>query len=223
MHPTLPHRRGPALRRSLATLAAVGLVLAPAAAGHGGGGSRGFTSTVTSVSPETEGLEVSVRESDDRLFLRNETGATVVIFGYEGEPYLEFRDGSVFQNTRSPARYLNDDRFGKVDLPDTADAKAVPEWARVSPRPSLEWHDHRIHWMSETPPPKVAEATDEPHHVFDWTVPGTVGGEALSIAGSLDYEPPPGQSFPTVLLVPLALLVGLGGIAVWLRRRRHHP
>jgi len=213
-------RRRRAPIRALATLAVVGLALAPAAAGHGGGGSRGYTSTVSSVTPQTDGLEVAVRESDDRLFLRNETGATVVILGYEGEPYLEFREDGVFQNTRSPATYLNDDRYGQVDLPDSADPKAAPVWEEVSPRPTFEWHDHRIHWMSESPPPKVAAATDRPHHVFDWTVPGTIGGESLAIAGSLDYAPPPGQSFPTVLLVPLALLVVLGGVAVWLRRRR---
>jgi hypothetical protein len=206
--------------RALATLTALLLVLVPAAAGHGGGGDRGFTSTVTSVTPGVDGLTATVLEGDDRLRLRNDTGKTVVVLGYEGEPYLELRADGTFQNSRSPATYLNDDRYGKVDLPDSADPKAAPDWERVSPRPTFEWHDHRIHWMSETLPPKVAAAKDVPQHVFDWKVPGTIGGEALTISGSLDYEPPPDQSFPMVLLVPLGLLVVLGGGVVWLRQRR---
>jgi hypothetical protein len=217
---TTSTRPAAALPGVAAAVAVLVLLLAPAAAAHGGGGSRGYTSTITSVSPERDGLDVEVRESDDRLYLRNGTGTTVVILGYEGEPYLEFRTDGVYQNSRSPATYLNDDRFGEVDLPATADPKAPPAWERVSPRSSFEWHDHRIHWMSETPPPKVAAAEDRPHHVFDWTVPGTMGREKLQIAGSLDYAPPPGQSFPVLLLVPLVALAVLGALAVWLRRRR---
>ena len=45
--------------------------------------------------------------------------------------------------------------------------------------------------MSTIDPAKVREARDQPHHVFDWTVPGSVGGEPLAIRGSLDYKPPP--------------------------------
>jgi hypothetical protein len=206
--------------RALATLAVFVLVLAPAAAGHGGGGERGFTSTVTSVTPQVDGLTVRVLDGDDRLMLRNDTGETVVILGYEGEPYLELRGDGAFRNRRSPATYLNDERYGKVDLPESADPTAPPDWERVDTRPTFEWHDHRIHWMSETLPPKVAAAKDAPHHVFDWTVPGSIGGDGLSISGSLDYVPPPGQTFPKVLLLPLGLLMVLGGTLVWIRQRR---
>ena len=208
------------MRRALLAAALVALVAVPAAAAHGGGGALGFTSTVTSVTPPVEGLSVSVRDSDDRLLLRNETGKTVVILGYQGEPYLEFRPDRVYRNTRSPATYLNDDRYAKVTLPADADPKADPVWERVSPRASYEWHDHRIHWMSQTMPPKVAAAKDQPHHVFDWTVPGLVAGKPLVIAGTLDYAPPPGQTFPKLLLIPLTALIVGGAAAMWLRRRR---
>ncbi len=208
------------MRRAFLAAALVALVAVPAAAAHGGGGARGFTSTVTSITPALAGLTVTVRDFDDRLLLRNETGQTVIILGYQGEPYLEFRPGGVFRNRRSPATYLNDDRFGRVDLPADADPKAAPRWEQVSPRPTFEWHDHRIHWMSTTMPPKVAAAKDEPHHVFDWKVPGRVSGKPLLISGTLDYAPLPGQTFPKALLIPLALLIVGGGAAVWLRRRQ---
>ena len=164
-------------------------------------------------------MPVTVVDYDDRLELRNETGKQLVILGYQGEPYLAFRDGRVYRNTHSPATYLNDDRFGRVALPKLADPKTPPEWEEVSPREVYEWHDHRIHWMSRTLPPKVRATKDKAQHVFDWTVPARLDGKRLTIAGSLDYEPPP-STIPRPLIVLLGLLVVGGGAAVWLRRRR---
>lgn len=210
--------------RLAATLTIVGalaaLVVVPSAAAHGGGGARGFTSTVTTVAPPVAGVTVTVLQGDDRLLLRNDTGATVTILGYEGEPYLELRADGVFQNRRSPATYLNEERLGNVELPPTADAEAAPDWEKVSPRSAFEWHDHRIHWMSETLPPAVAAAKDESHHVFDWKVPAKVAGKPFTIEGSLDYAPLPGQSFPKPLLVPLVLLALAAVTIVVVRRRR---
>jgi hypothetical protein len=110
----------------VAALAAV--VMCPAAAAHGGGGARGFTSTVTSIQPAMPGIDVSILDSDDRVALRNRTGETIVVPGYDGEPYLRFTPDAVYRNERSPATYLNDERYGTVDVPARADAKAAPEW-----------------------------------------------------------------------------------------------
>jgi hypothetical protein len=200
-----------------ATLAA--LVVCSAAAAHGGGGALGFRSKVTRITPVAPGLSVTVVDYDDRLQLRNDTGMPLVILGYQGEPYLAFRDGHVYRNTHSPATYLNDDRFGRVALPKEADAKAQPDWEEVSPREDFDWHDHRIHWMSRTLPPKVQAAKDKPHHVFNWTVPARLEGKPLTIAGTLDYEPPPNK-VPKPLIALLVAIVVAGGAAVWLRVRR---
>ena len=159
---------------------------------------------------------MTVRDSDDRLRLRNETGQPLVILGYEGEPYLVFRDGKVFRNEHSPATYLNDDRYGQVELPDEADPAAEPRWEEVAPRETYEWHDHRIHWMSTTLPPKVEAAKDQRHHVFDWEVPATLDGRRLAISGSLAYEPPP-QGDARVLAIVAVVVALLGGLAVALR------
>jgi hypothetical protein len=207
------------VRHRLLAAALAALVLCPAAAAHGGGGALGFRSKVTRLTPAVSGLSVKVVDYDDRLELRNETGEPLVILGYEGEPYLAFRDGGVYRNAHSPATYLNDDRFGRVALPEQADAKAPPEWEQVSPREEFDWHDHRIHWMSRTLPPKVQAAKGQPHHVFDWAVPATLDGKRLTIAGSLDYQPPPNR-IPRPLIAVLGLIVLGGGAAVWLRRRR---
>ena len=208
------------MRRMAAVLAAA-LVACPAAAGHGDGAARGFTSTVTAIAPALAGLDVQVLQGDDELRVRNDSGRELLIEGYDGEPYLRFDpDGGVFRNARSPATYLNQERYGGVDVPASASAKAAPRWERVSRGRSYDWHDHRIHWMSPIDPPKVRRASDRPHHVFDWTVPGTAAGAALAIRGSLDYEPPPASSFDPLLIAPVVALALAGAVVWWARRRR---
>ena len=73
--------------------------------------------------------------------------------------------------------------------------------------------------MSTIDPPKVRQAKDEPHHVFDWNVPGSVGSQPLLISGSLDYQPPPKSSFNPILIAPLVALALAGGVFWWARRR----
>ena len=124
--------------------------------GHGDGAARGYTSTVKTVAPRLDGLTVQVLQGDDQLDLRNNTGRELVVEGYEDEPYLRFgADGGVFRNANSPATYLNEERYGGVDVPASASKTATPRWERVSRGNSYNWHDHRIHWMSTIDPPKV--------------------------------------------------------------------
>ena len=208
--------------RSVAAATLVAAVLAPAAAAHGGGGGRlGYHSTVIRLTPANPAVHVQVVDSDDRLQVHVDGNTTLIVDGYEKEPYLRFDPSGVFRNTLSPATYLNDDRYGSVELPADANPKAAPVWVKVAPAGRLyEWHDHRIHWMSTTYPPVVAADKSIPHHIFNWTVPGTVDGKRLQIKGSLDYKPLPSQKFPVVLVVPL-ILVAVGGVAlVYLRNRR---
>jgi hypothetical protein len=207
------------VKRTLLLAALAALVVCSAAAAHGGGGALGFTSTVTKITPAAAGLTVTVLDSDDRLDLNNNTGKPLIILGYQGEPYLAFRDGKVFRNSHSPATYLNDDRFGQVELPRQANPKASPDWVEIGQRETYDWHDHRIHWMSKSLPPKVAATKDQPQHVFDWTVPGTLDGQPLRIAGSLDYAPPSGGK-PMVLIVAVAVIVVGGLIAIVLKLMR---
>lgn len=214
-----------ALLRTAAALGAALLTLTPAAAAHGGGGALGFRSTVTRVTPPVHGLTLTILDADDRLELDNRSGKPVFILGYEGEPYLAFRDGKVYRNAHSPATYLNDDRFAQVTLPPQADARADPEWVEVGQRETYDWHDHRIHWMSRSLPPKIAATKEQAHHVFDWTVPGTIDDRPLKIAGSLDYQPPQSGGIPMGLVFAgVAIVVG-GALAVLLRilRERRAP
>lgn len=203
-----------------ATVVLVALGLSPAAAAHGGGGAaRGYSSAVTSVTPASRDVHVAVLEGDDRLQLRVTGRHVVVVAGYEGEPYLRFAPDGVYRNENSPATYLNDDRYGRTALPDRADPDAPPAWKKVAPSGrSFDWHDHRIHWMSPVYPPAVEAAKDVRHHIFDWTVTGTLDARPLVIAGTLDYAPLPGQRFPRIMIVPLVVVI-LAGLGVAVRSR----
>ena len=145
----------------------------------------------------------------------------VVIDGYEGEPYLRFApDGRLPQ--RPLTRHLPQRRpLRQYRTPAAADPKASPDWERVAPAGrAYDWHDHRIHWMSTTYPPVVAADKPPPHHIFGWTVPGTIDGKPPAADhGSLDYKPLPGQRFPLVLVIPLAVLA-LVAVSLPLLRRR---
>ena len=148
--------------RTLIAAAAAALLLAgaPLAAAHRG--NPNMRSEVTAITPETGGITVSVLNGDDRLALHNTSGKDVVIEGYRGEPYARvLGDGSVEVNTNSEAYYLNDDRYGDVKVP--AGLGEEPKWKRLSRAGRFEWHDHRMHWMSQSKPPQVQDEGKRTH------------------------------------------------------------
>jgi hypothetical protein len=142
-----------------------------------------------------------------------------VILGYEGEPYLRFDEDGVWRNTRSPATYLNDDRYGAGVVPADADSDASPRWEHLSDGSTWDWHDHRIHWMSTLDPPVVQRDPNTAHHILDWNVPGLIDGGRFVIEGRLDYEPPDVGGRPPLayLAAPLVAVVLVG---LLVRRRR---
>ena len=111
-------------------------------------------------------------------------------------------DGTVQVNTNSEAYYLNDDRYGDVKVPDGLGAQ--PQVEDASSRSGrFEWHDHRMHWMSQGTPPQVTDQ-DERTHIFDWKVPITVGGRRARSPARWTGCRCPGGS------VPLRADLGLG-------------
>jgi hypothetical protein len=184
-----------------------------------------YRTYVTSITPKVPGLTIEVLEFADRLLVRNNTGRTVTIYGYSGEPYARvLADGAAEQNRRSPAVYLNTNFYANVTVPPYANATAVPRWEAVDRTGQFEWHDHRIHWMSPVTPPQVKD-TSKRTKIFDWTVPIKVGNQPGAIKGELFWVPE-SSSAPVGAFIALAailLLAAVSVIAVRRRRRRQAP
>jgi hypothetical protein len=206
---------------------AVAVAGAPAAVGaeqsqsplNDQGSSPNYRSLITSVSPSVPGLSLQVLQFSDRLQLRNRSGRTVTIEGYEGEPYARVQaNGTVQVNKRSPAYFLNQSFFGNVTVPSSASAKATPQWMLVDRTGQFEWHDHRIHWMSPVLPPQVKDKGKRTL-IFDWHVPIVVGAQKGSVAGQLFWTPQSSNA-PVAAFVIGGAIVVLGLLLVLVTRRR---
>jgi hypothetical protein len=201
-------------------------VSAPLADAHprAKGYARGFESKVVAVQPEVDGLDVRVVGGDDRLRLENTSATEVVVLGYDGEPYLRIGRNGSFHNVRSPASYLNRDRFARVSVPLSADPGAGPVWKRLSPHGVWQWHDHRIQWMAAGPPPAVRDRPDVRHAIFEWRVPARIGTRSLTVAGRLDYVPPADDGASSALVAAVVITgvgaaLGFGLLLLRLHRR----
>jgi hypothetical protein len=175
---------------------------ASGASAHGGGASDATNYLVTVDDPGLDGLRWEVYGGDAQIGLANLTGVSVTVAGYEGEPYLRFvPDVGVFENRRSPAAFLNADRFGKVKVPAEADPAAQPDWVQVASGSTYWWHDHRTHWMSTERPAAVADDPGREQVVLRWEIPVKVEGRSPVVAtGRLRWVPPVAGWPPVVLL-----------------------
>jgi len=209
------------LRRTCVVALAVLLTAVPAASAHQA--NPNYLTQVNAVTPATNGVTVTVINRSDRLLLHNTSDADVQISGYKGEPYARVQaDGTVEVNTDSPAYYLNEDRFGQTKAPASADGKGAPQWKVLSKTGRFEWHDHRMHWMSQQPPSQV-RGVKEKTKIFDWTVPVKVGATAGAIKGTLFWTPRVESGPPTAAIGILAAVIIAMCIGVAVVRRRRVP
>lgn len=181
-----------------------------------------YRAEITGVEPELPaGVEVEVAGGDAFLVVEADEGVEVIVRGYgppEEEPYIRITpDGVIEANTLSPAYYLNDDRFGDVEVPEEASPTAEPRWERIGSGHRHAWHDHRIHWMSPEPPPPVRATPDEEHTVISWEVPITVEGRTVRIRGETTWVP--SASVIPPLAVGLLAAAAVAGGARLLGRR----
>lgn len=149
-----------------------------------------YSSRITAIDPPLQGVTIEVVGGDAFLEMVVDPGIEVVVLGYEGRPFARVRaDGVVEENRRSPATYLNNDRYGRVEMPAelTGDdvAELEPEWVEVGSGGVYAWHDHRIHWMAPDAPPAIGRGEE-----FEWSdvVPLVVDGERHEVAGVIRYH-----------------------------------
>jgi hypothetical protein len=184
------------------------------------GSNYDYRSYVTGIAPSVPGVSLQVLEFADRLILTNHSGQTVTVLGYDKEPYGRvLANGTVQLNTRSPAYYLNQNFYGDVNVPASASSTATPHWTLVDRTGRLEWHDHRIHWMSPVLPPQVKNKAKRTK-IFDWQVPIEVGTQQATVNGELFWTPAR-TSAPAAAIPVLVALVLLGVLfELFVRRRR---
>ena len=191
--------------------------MAPPALGHEG--NPNFRSEIDSVKPSLPGIDFQVLNYDADMELVDQDGHEVLIYGYEGEPFARIlRDGTVQKNQRSPATYLNVDRYAEVAVPKSADAKAPPLWKTVDDSGVLRWHDHRMHYMATGTPPQVKDE-GERTKVFDYEIPLRIDGKKGAIEGTLFWVGP-ADTAQLPFLVAGAMIILLGGVAVLIARLR---
>lgn len=178
-----------------------------------------YAGRVLGTSAPMPGVTLQVTEFGDSLELLNGSSSTVTIYGYSDEEYLRIDSSGVWRNANSPATYLNLARDGQVDLPATADPRAVPDWHQVSTQPRYSWHDHRTHWMLESLPPRVDADPESEHTIIEWQLPLAYGDTEVVVDGELTWSPPP-RGF---VWWPLYLLVLVAGAVAGFRGRTARP
>jgi hypothetical protein len=201
-------------------LAAAWLVITAPAALADPPGPTTYQSEVVEIEPAASGFAVEIIGGDSFVLLTADAGVTVEIVGYNGEPYLRFLpDGSVEENAASPSKYVNEERFGRVALPDDVDATAAPDWEVVAANGSFAWHDHRTHWMNPVAPPGRGPGDQVAEGVVPMLVDGV--GVDVTVVSIWQPAPPPlpamsgllfgaGLGFAAIRRRPLASLVALG-------------
>jgi hypothetical protein len=185
------------VRRALGVAAAavIGvLAAAPIASAHSFVKGAQTVSHVTGGSALRDGVSAKVIHKDDELRLTNESGRTVIVLGYAGEPYLRFDPGGISVNVRSPSLPLSAVRFPALSRWRAALAlhgkgAPKPSWIRVAAGSTYTWFDQRIHEVSRAKPAIVKEDPSQGHLLKSWVVPLTVGGAPATIDGILKYEP----------------------------------
>ncbi|WP_346776025.1 hypothetical protein [Micromonospora sp. HNM0581] len=196
-----------------ATVTALLATAAPALA-HGADAPDGtdYRVAVTEVTGADAALRVRVIEAGARLELTNTGDTPVEVMGYSGEPYLRIGPDGVYENSRSPATYLNRTIIGDTALPAEADPAAEPRWHRVDDETTARWHDQRALWREAEPPAQVRVAPDREHQVRDWVVPLRGADGPMEIHGTLHWVPPPDPYAWWVVATVGALAVGALGV-----------
>jgi hypothetical protein len=212
------------MRRPLAAaVALLALTAAAPTAALAHQGNPNMKSVVRALQPHVPGISLQVLSGDDRFQLTNRSKETVLVQGYDQEPFARITpDGTVAVNHNSPAFYLNTDRYGAVTVPKTASARAMPDWQVLDKTGVFEWHDHRMHYMSRDVPPIVKDKSQRTK-VFDYDIPIKIGATQGQILGTLWWAPPKGGGAPVGAIVAFLVLLLGGVVAVVAARRRRGP
>jgi hypothetical protein len=220
-------RRFGAALAAVAFGAGVGAAATAPAFAHGGGtpipDAAFYRTEITQVT-SVPGVTAKVDPAGDWLELTNTGAATVIVYGYMGEPYLRVTTGGVDENEVSPSTYLNRSLFADTAAVGGKAADVAPAWTRVAQTGRIRWHDHRIHWMGQTRPPAVDADPTRPHQVGTWVVHASVDGAPFEVRGALRWIGKPGSRWKIasweLIVANSVILLGAFGVFWYVSRRR---
>jgi hypothetical protein len=201
------------LTRRLAVLVvavvAVAAPSAPSTAFADAAGPTDFRTEIVSVEPDPSTIALSIEGGDSFVRIVVDRGTEVTVYGYDDEPYIRIDpDGTVFENLRSAATYLNDVRYGTADVPGDVDPEAEPDWQEVAEGGEWAWHDHRAHWMASEPPVNMVAGDSLPPSTIELSVDGVP--VAVTVVTTLVADPSP---WPTIAGAGLG--AALAALAAW--------
>ena len=207
------------LRLVVALSALFALAVAPTALAHQG--NPNYRSVIDQVSPKFPGVRLQVLNLDDRLELQNTSGKTVVVKGYQGEPYARLLgDGTVEVNHNSPAFYLNNDRTSTGKVPANGQAGRDARLADRRPRRTLPVA-RPPHPLDEHDHAEAGHRQDEAHEGLrlEGAAPGRRHerrGERHPVLGRHGGGGAPVGAYAGLAVIAL---LGLGAVLVVRRRR----
>ncbi len=183
-----------------------------------------YETALTAVTPQPPGVTVRVAPGGDWIELTDAGPSEVVVSGYGDEPYLRLTRSGVWQNDQSPTSYLNQSLFVDAAAVTGRPTSAAPSWRQIGRTGTARWHDHRIHWMGVSRPPKVAADPTHRHLIGDWLVRARAGSTAFEIRGTLSWTGKPSQvlGMPAGLAVALSVVAGVGVLLTALLARSTH-
>jgi len=203
-------------RRRLSGLALIGLAAfispilsATPASAHGLGGPQPTNEEVSirGTEPNIPGISVRTINLGYLIELKNSGPNTVVVAGYDREPYLRIGPNGVEVNRLSPATFLNKSATPSGSLPAGLNTRAKPLWDSVSKVPTARWHDHRAHWMGRG-------AVHNADRNAEWSIPlivtnrDTSSESEASITGTLNSVAPPSTLTWGLIAVSIAITLG---------------
>ena len=153
----------------------------------------------------TRDIEAKVIDGDRKLELRVTGSHSVVVLGYEGEPFLRFSATGVEVNERSPTAVIL--KLANRGSDPALSASAQATWSKLSDAHRYAWHDHRL-----GPKPGTRYADGD---VGGWAVPIVVDGRPDRVAGRLWHAGGP-PVWPWLTLLGATL-----GIAFVVARQRN--
>jgi hypothetical protein len=186
-----------------------------------------YETAITGGTAPLPGVSFRVDPRGEWLELASTAPADVVVLGYLGEPYLRVGPSGVEENTLSPTVKLNQSLFTNAMPAGAPSGEHAPVWKRTSAKPSVRWHDHRIHWMSADRPPKVAADPVHRHLVGEWTVYVRSGSASpVAVHGTLTWTGKPddsalGAGVVRAMWITAGLFLIAVAATIWMRRRGH--